>query len=225
MNVAIFVEGTTELEFVATLIAALCGRRDISYEFREQFGGKLRTVRVVNSPVATTRVLLVNCHSDEQVKTRVRDSYPSLVAAGYNYVIGLRDVYPRAPTDLPRIQASLQLGLPLGAVPVVMHLAIMEVESWFLDELTHFPRIDPLLTAPYLLAAGFDVENTLGQDWGHPSETLDNIYRLAGKRYRKKLAHIQRTITALSAEEMYVTVRRRSSSFDRFVSELEQALF
>ncbi|MDD4928368.1 MAG: DUF4276 family protein [Gallionella sp.] len=225
MKVAVFVEGLTELEFVQTLIKVICGRRAITFEILKQYKGSLVVVRVEPTSGATTHVTIVNCCSDEQVKTRMRDAYSSLVIAGYTYIIGLRDAYPYSYTDIPKIQASLSTGVPTQPIPAEMHLAIMEVESWFLDEVTHFKRIDPILTHNVMQSSGFDVVNTMGYDWVHPAQTLDDIYRVSGKRYRKKFSHIQRTVNALSPEELYVSVRARSPSFDKFLTGLEAALF
>ena len=225
MKIAVFVEGLTELEFVQSLIKDICGQRGITFEIREQFKGKLVLVRIDIAHGATTHITIVNCHSDEQVKTRLRDAYPSLVTSGYTHVIGLRDVYPFNSADIPKIQGALLVGIPTGPIPTEMHLAIMEVESWFLDEITHFESIDPALSHQFMASAGFDVVNTMGADWAHPAKTLDDIYRLSGKRYRKKSSHIRRTVDALSPEELYVTVRGRSPSFNGFLVGLETALF
>jgi hypothetical protein len=94
MKVALFVEGLTELEFVKSLITELCGARGIAFEIYEQYRGNLVLVKVERPPGASTHILIADCHSDDQVKTQIRDQYPSLVAAGYSHVIGLRDVYP-----------------------------------------------------------------------------------------------------------------------------------
>lgn len=225
MKIALFVEGFTELEFVQSLIKAICGKRRVTFEIQEQFKGSLVLVRIDTAPNATTHVTIVNCRSDEQVKTRLRDAYPSLVSSGYTHVIGLRDVYPFSSADIPKIQAALAVGIPTGPIPAEIHLAITEVESWFLDEITHFERIDSGLTAQAITSAGFDVRNTLGADWTHPAKTLDDIYRITGKRYRKKTSHIRRTVNALSLEELYVSVRERSPSFNGFLAGLEEALF
>lgn len=225
MKLAVFVEGLTELEFVQALIKSICGQRGITFEIREQYKGSLILVRVDVAPGATTYVMITNCRSDEQVKTRLRDAYPSLVTAGYTHIIGLKDVYPFSSADIPKIQAKLSVGMPIGPIPAEMHLAILEVESWFLDEITHFERIDPTLTNAAIASAGFDVVNTMGADWTHPAQTLDDIYRLSGKRYRKKTNHIRRTVNALSPEELYLSVRERSPSFHGFLTGLEAALF
>jgi hypothetical protein len=112
-----------------------------------------------------------------------------------------------------------------GPIPVQMHLAILEIEAWFLEETTHFLRIDPLLTPAAIAAAGFDLGGTPGASRPHPAETLDNIYKIAKKRYRKRARHIKRTLAALSHDEMYVTVRGVAPSFDEFLTSIEASLF
>lgn len=226
MKIAVFVEGLTELEFVWSLIRSVCGQRGIDLEIRQQSHGRLVFVSLDKVPAATTYVLIVNCQTDGQVKTQIRDQYNSLVLADYTHIIGLRDVFPLGHADIPKLQSALATGLPTGGqVPVEMHLAILEVESWFLDEITHFQRIDPSLTLASITAGGFDIVGTLGEVWENPAQTLDNIYKLCGKRYKKKKNHIQRTVNSLSPDELYVNVRLRAPSFDRFLASLECALF
>ncbi|HRE17969.1 MAG TPA: hypothetical protein PLW86_13035 [Rhodocyclaceae bacterium] len=207
------------------LITALCGDRGIDIEIREQYAGKLLIVSLQQAPGATNHVLIVNCHQDGQVKTQIRTQYASLVAAGYTKIIGLRDVFPFAHADLPKLKAATNTGLPSGPIPVCLHFAILEVEAWFLDEITHFERIDPGLTPAAIAAGGFDLLNKCGETWPHPAKALDEIYQLAQKRYRKKRRHIERTMSALCPEELYVTVRNRAASFDGFLSSLEASLF
>lgn len=225
MKIAIFVEGLTELEFVRSFLISLYGSKGFHLQVKKQHGGKLILVVDDPAPGTTDFVLLVNCQTDNQVKSQIRDQYPTLASAGYNCIIGLRDIYPDQHNTLPRYKAALFAGLPTGNVPIFMHLSVLEIEAWFLDELTHFQRIDPALTPTSISAAGYDLVNIKGEQWPHPADTLDNIYRLAGKRYRKKTRHIQRTINALSPEEMYVNVALRSPHFSDFLTSLESAIF
>lgn len=225
MKVAIFLEGQTEVEFVRHFIEAICGRRAVTYSFSKQVGGRIEHVEIQHADDAVVFVMLVNCQNDDQVKTQIKEQYDSLVRAGYTKIIGLRDVYPLKFSDVDKIERHLQTGVPKGKVDATMYLAVMEVESWFLDEITHFQRIDQQLTEASVVSAGYDIVNLRGKDWEHPAETLDAIYKLAGKRYRKKLRYIKRTVGALCANELYVSVRGRSESFDRFVTGLEDALF
>jgi len=158
--------------------------------------------------------LIVDCSNDEQVKTQIREQYPSLVATGYTAIIGLRDVYHHPPKDLARIQTLLYVGLPSGSVTSQMHLAVMEVEAWFLGETTHFARVDHVLTVPFIVGNGFDITENSADSCQHPAQFLDDIYRLSGKKYvgsrgQKDKLRVLRTINALSFEELYLNVRQQ----------------
>lgn len=225
MKIAIFVEGLTEQEFVQSFLKSLYGSKGFHLQIKKQFGGKLLLEVDNPAPGTTDFVLLVNCQTDNQVKSQIREQYPTLVSAGYSCIIGLRDIYPDLHHTLPKYKAALRVSLPVGKVPIFMHLSVLEIEAWFLDELTHFQRIDPALTITAIVASGYDLLNVTGEQWEHPADTLDNIYRLAGKRYRKKTRHIQRTINALCPEELYVTVTGRAPHFAQFLATLEAAIF
>jgi len=225
MKIAIFVEGLTEMIFTESLIRNLCGSRGVTFELRKQHAGHLILMEIKENPEATTHILIVNCQSDGQVKSQIRDQYNSLVKSKYTHIIGLRDVYPLSISDIEKLMKMLDYGLPTKPIPCQMHLAVLETESWFLDEISHFERIDPILTVDNIKHAGFDLMHNHGKNWPHPAETLDTIYKIAKKRYRKKATHINRTISALSPEALYLNVRQRSESFNNFITALETTLF
>jgi hypothetical protein len=229
-KVAIFVEGLTEQELVVELVSAIVGARGVNVVLGRQWKGKVVLEPVTVDPAFAFLVLVVDCANDEQVKTQIRDQYQSLVAGGYTAIMGLRDVYPYARADIPAIQAALQLGLPGGAVAPEMHLAIMEVEAWFVAESTHFARVHPSLSPAFIVAQGIDILGTTGDAWGHPAGVLHAIYRLVGLSYmsprgQKSRRRVQRTLRALSFDELYVNVRGATPAFDAFVTSLEIALF
>jgi hypothetical protein len=229
-KVAIFVEGLTEQELVVGLLSALVGQRGVNVLLGRQWKGKVIVQPSTPDPSCAFFAFVVDCANDEQVKTQIREQYPSLVASGYTAIIGLRDVYPSPRSDLASIYAGLGKGLPIGEVAPEMHLAVMEVEAWFLAEVTHFARLHHTLSASFIVAAGFDVVGTAGDAWDHPAEVLDSIYKLANLRYMtargaKSKKRVQRTLRALSLDELYVRVRPRIPAFDGFISNLESALF
>ena len=229
-KVAVFVEGLTEQELVVELVSAVVGTRGVNVVLGRQWKGKVEVQPSAIDAALDFLVLVVNCSNDEQVMTQIREQYPNLIASGYTAIIGLRDVYPFAHTDIPAIRAGLSVTLPSGAVIPEVHLAIMEVEAWFLAESTHFSRVHASLTVPFIVAGGIDVVGTNGDAWGHPAEVLHSIYKQAGMSYmsprgQKSKRRIQRTLRALSFEELYITVRGTIPSFDAFVRSLEFALF
>lgn len=224
-KVAVFVEGLTEQEFVVRLLTELAGKRGISFNIQKQHGGCLTFVELRSHPKPEVEVLIANCDTDNQVKSQIADQYDSLNRAGYSLIIALRDVYPLTHQDIPELQKYMSTGLPNGGIPIHLHLAILEVEAWFLEELSHFKRIDQNITEADLLAGGFDPEKTRAFDLEHPAVILDEIYKRAGKRYTKKRSRIQRTIDALSYEDVYIKVRQMAPSLDAFIGSLEAGIF
>lgn len=230
IKVAVFVEGMTEQEFVIALVTSLVGNKGLHVALGRQWKGKVTITPT--GPVGDVDffVLVIDCASDEQVKTQVRDQYPSLVAAGYTTIIGLRDVYPFDRADIEPIRKALIVGLPTAPLVPQIHLAVMEVEAWFISETTHFPKIDDTLTLPFIVGCGFDIVNRLGSSWDEPARTLDSIYKLANKSYLtasggKKKNRVLRTLRAMSIEDLYVDVRQKLPELDGFISSIETALF
>lgn len=224
-KVAIFVEGQTEAELVIRVLRLLCGNRGIQIERHEQRGGTLHLLTQAGNSQAQFFALVANCNNDGQVNSQIRDRYAGLAQQGFTYIVGLRDLYPMARHKLPRFQLEMQKHLPVGNVPVDVHLAVMEVEAWFLDEVSHFERIDAALTLQRLDSEGFDVQNRLGESWDAPAETLDSIYQLVGKAWKKTAKQVERTVEALCMDSFYVAARDRSPSLDAFFTSLESALF
>lgn len=228
-KIAIFVEGMTEQEFVIALVTSVVGAKGLQFERAQQLRNSVVISHVAPEEDTKFFILVVDCRGDSQVKSQIREQYQKLTAAGFTSIIGLRDVYPLAREDIEKIQQTLDKGLPSGEVKASLYLAVMEVEAWFIAESTHFEKIDPLLTHDVRVAAGFDT--TRHPDlWDHPAETLHAIYKLGNKAYvdsagSKTRNRVQRTLRALSFDEMYVNVRSRITALDGFVNEVERALF
>lgn len=224
-KVAVFVEGLTEAELTAELLISLCGKRGIAIDLHKQFGGTLHFLESRGANGAKLSALVANCSTDGQVKTQIRDRYAGLVAQGYTRIIGIRDVYPFLRTEIPALEAAKHVNLPAGPIPIDLHFAVMEVEAWFLDEITHFERIHANLTISRLVSAGFDVAKHQGDTWDHPAATLNAIYQLEGRAWKKTGDHVRRTVQALCMESLYTNARTRSASLSAFIESLEVALF
>jgi len=223
---AVFVEGLTEQEFTIRLLTELASNYHIEFKLYKQHRGQLtyselRSIMENGSP--SVQVLIVNCCNDEQVKSQIIDQYASLTSAGYNLIVGLRDVYPLTHSDINKLTEHLFTGMPNSNIPVHLHLAILEIEAWFIEEHSHFSRVDESITTAQLASHGVTPE-CLASDLTHPAETLDLIYRSVGKRYNKKLSQIKRTIDALSYEELYINTRHKAPSLDGFIKSLEEGL-
>ncbi|WGG50316.1 hypothetical protein [Rugamonas sp. DEMB1] len=205
-KIAIFVEGMTEQEFVVWLVKKIAGGKGLVIDLSKQHGGKVTITMTAVNPAINFYVLVVDCSSDAQVKSQIVIQYPTLIVQGFSSIIGLRDIYPLPIADLPKVRQHLQAGLPAGPVIPIIHLAIMEIEAWFISELTHFAVLDNKLTVPQIVASGFPVTTARSDSWEHPAQVLHDIYKIAKLGYMKGGAKtrskVQRTIAALSYTQL-----------------------
>lgn len=219
----------TEQVFVSALITYMAQQADLHIQYGHQWKGKLILQAGAPGQGVTHFVLLVDCRAETQVKTQIIDNYQQLQNAGYDAVIGLRDVYPIPLADVPKVEAALAVGLPVGSVPVALHLAITEIETWFLAETTHFAKIDAKLTLALIAQAGVDLLNVPPQQWHHAAAVLDGIYSLVGLRYTtnsgsKQPNRVKRTVRALDMDHLLNSVRGKVAELDAFVGSIEAGM-
>lgn len=223
-KIAIFVEGLTELEFLKSLINEIATTKNVSLEIHAQHKGVLHLVTKQQAPKPEVHFLLANCCNDDQVKTLIIDNYSGLVSQGYSQIIGIRDVFPLSHADIPKLVKHAKTGLPTTPISPEIYLAVMEIESWFIEEHTHFKRIDIQLSEEKIEAAGFDKNTISAEQLANPALTLHQIYQTVGKAYKKSSKHIQRTVQALDYSELRTSTRTRSTSLNSALNAIEKHL-
>ncbi|WAP65491.1 hypothetical protein OZ911_08835 [Pseudomonas fortuita] len=227
-KIAIFVEGQTELHFVSRLITEVAGYGNVAIELWLHRGGAYSKLREegASPEVADVFVMLVNCCGDG-VKTSILERKSLLFAKGFEAILGLQDLYPKPIEDLDRFQAGLDKGLADLGENIKIFLAVGEVEAWFLNEFTHFEKLDSKLSVSYISKeSGFNPEEESAEtEVRHPAGKLKEIYALADIRYRKREGDTHRLVSYINYENMYLSVRGISKSLDCFLSGLETVLF
>lgn len=210
-KLAIFVEGQTEQLFIEKYVLALVQKQHLIIEKYELVGGKTSPRQMVQIQAATPAsearfyVLIANCRTDGRVISDIRDRYENLVCAKYAAIIAVRDVYPIPKADLAKLRNGLEATLPKNPVPVTVVLGVMEIESWFLAEYTHFPKIHTSLDAAGIAKSfGFDPAKDDMQHRPNPADDLHKIYSQVGFAYRKTRAQINRTLNALDFGKLYL---------------------
>ena len=135
----------------------------------------------------------------------------------------MRDVRPQfSYADIPKLEAGLKLYIKTSLAPVVFVLGVMEIESWFLAESSHFSRIDPSLTADLILARlGFHPVNDDMQLRASPAEDLNNCYALVGKSYTKGAGQ---TVPALDFGVMYLELPAKIAYLATLIEVVEDFL-
>ena len=199
-KIAIFVEGQTERMFVTKLLQEIAGYKNISIDIL-QFQGNRRNrqpSQQINSEIREDTpffALLYDCGSESHVVSDIKKQHESLIKRNFEKIIGLRDLYPKPLTDKQGIEDGIKGFLkPLikNGIPISVILAIIEVEAWFLGEAMFFSKIDNRLTTDFILQnCGIDLINLDVEQRPHPSEDLNNIYRLIGKTYDKNKEQVK----------------------------------
>lgn len=170
-------------------------------------------------------VLIINCGTDSQVVSQIKRKQKSLHAAGYSKIIGLKDLHPASLMDEASLNTDIQNIINSAEIETSFVFAVLETESWFLEEVNHFEKIDPQMTLPAILEKGFDLVNKRGYEWESPAKTLHQIYSEWKYAYRKNRRSINRTVGVLDWDEMYVNVSSKSPSLRRLIDYFENALF
>lgn len=227
-KLAIFVEGQTEQIFVQRFLTEIGGERNVTFEVRVLSGGSFTTLRGTVAPALGPKllpsyfVLIVNCQNDERVKSVVLDQRASLTKNGYSLILGLRDLYPRPLADLKKTKIDLKYGIPTNGVPTFILLAVAEIEAWFLQEFTHFQRIDVKLNpACFKNDFGFDPMDDCAEMIAAPAALLNEIYSSVGKAYKKKRSNVERTVRELDYERLYLDISKKLPHLGEFLEHID----
>jgi hypothetical protein len=229
-RLAIFVEGQVELIFVTKLLEEIAGEKNIAIQ-QEVLGRETKqSISILQSPSIQTGtryyILIRDCGGESRVMSEIRDNYDGLQSAGYDGILGLMDVYPKAYSDIPRLKEGMSLVSPKGSLPAQVVLAVMEIEAWFIAETSHFPKVHPELTLNLIEEQlGITIVPEEIERWDHPSERINQIYHLVPDRsYRKKRGRVNRTIDILDYASLYLNLRYRIEHLGEFIDHIDQFL-
>ena len=233
-KLAIFVEGQTEQIFVEHLLNYLAEDYKISIEKRRGYGGRDsgRSFITLSSPDKKTAfyILLVDSSNDGRVLTDIRESYEGLCRQKYDKIIGLRDVYPHAYSDFRKLKRLTSKLIPEGKITPVLCFAVLEVETWFIAEYTHFTKIHPKLNRRFIKKnTGLDpadpkIEETIGPHTEHglsPASYLRKIYKLGNRSYNKKRQQVLNLVKVLNFKEIVHEVPKRAHALGFFIRQLQ----
>lgn len=229
-RLAFFVEGYSEVLFVEKLIEEIAGKNNVTIDRGLIKGGKRipKQLTVLNAKNIISGceyyVLILNCQGDHQVKIRMVEEHINFTSSGYEKIIGIRDVRPDFQySEIPRLQTTMQSGFDPSLIPIEIILSIMEIESLFLGETTHFEKINPAITVSAVKAKlGFDPISDDMELRQEPAADLADCYAIAGKLYAKEL--VQDTIDALDFDRIYLEQPKRFQSLSRLVSNIDSFL-
>jgi hypothetical protein len=225
-QLAIFVEGKTELLFIKRLLIEIAGIKNIEIQCKILQGqGRCPEIERFTDSKSKYKILLYNSCADNRVLSDMKDNYMNLIFnKGYSKILGIRDLYPKSFERKNRIIESIQQHLDnekLDKIRII--IAVMEIETWFIGELTHYTKIDPELTLEHIKENLIDLENLndIEKDISHPAGLLHKIYQLKGKAWKKTERHIHRTVNNLDYENLYIKTRNNIPSLNQLIIELD----
>ena len=206
-KLAFFVEGQAEQMFAQGLVEFCAKECNLSIESKRGNLGKKgqRIYMEIDAKKIGTGedyfVLIVDSAGDESVVSDIIERFEGLGRESYSMILGLRDVRPNfSREEIDRLQMGMNSAVaPLIGIPIELYLSIMEIESWFLAENTHFVRIDADLTKERITEeVGFFPDNQNAESRDIPSKDLDDIYKIVGKQYDKSRSVVTEVINTLS---------------------------
>lgn len=229
-KIAFFVEGQTEQVFIKRLVREIIGHKNLTILLKKISGGtnapKREFIRNYSISLKSEYTALIyDCGSDNRVKSEIIDNISSLREAGYSCIIGLRDLYPLAIEELPRLEKGLKyLPYPLKKkdYPFDIVVAVREVETWFLAESSHFLKVDKKLTGRFIekhLGFNPDLINPISRE--HPSEDINRIYKLIGRSYTKKYWQVEKLVNRLDFNKIKKDIRFKIASLNDLITTIE----
>jgi hypothetical protein len=167
-------------------------------------------------------ILIIDCGQDERVKSDIIERYNGLITSGYQVIIGMRDAYPVLRDDIQRLRQGFAFRLPNRPVDPLLVLAIMEIETWFLGEHSHFLHIHPSLTVDRVQQNfGFNLTTDDMQLRDRPSRDLEDIYFLEYIYYNKTRECVERTVNALNFDMLIRQIALRIDDLGNLVNTIQ----
>jgi len=198
-------------------------------------GREIRAKYDYLNPSAEINFLIVNVGQDEKVLSIIKEREANLIRKGFERIIGLRDMYSeeyskRSPNEINDIVTmsfikgwNSTIQKMSDPSKIRMHIAIMELEAWFLGIYDIFKRINSILSVEYIEnELGFNLADIDPQtEFFKPAEEVNRIFQLVGLQYKKKEHDVESICSNINNDDLYNSFKNgRCSRFKDFYEEL-----
>ena len=238
MRCAVYVEGQSELLFVADVLSKYsaydserCGFLCINLS-ADDF--ERMTFPQQGDETSRDYYQIVNVNNDNRVVSRLKKDIPGLLQSGYNVVIGLKDVYgnayeqiaggrpviDRAKIEMMHSVQTEAIMAPAGS-DCRLHFAIMEYESWMLALIERYVAGRGKDFAEICKKLGIERNCDFEQCVFHPYPLAQKIFQECGEDYHKHGKESFSFLSFLTVED-YEALRHsgRCASFAKFIDSL-----
>ena len=192
VKMAFFVEGQTERIFLENLLNEYFTHPYFNVESVQLIEGKATSITKANYDHDNIRLyfLIYDVMGDGNVNGAIHERSESLInKREYSHIIGIRDLFPQPIESLPQmINAFNDFFSDKDYFDKLTQIvAIMEIEAWFLADYNHFARMDQRLVPEWINEnLNIDILNDDLEAYPHPAQTLNRIWNLVGKTYKKR---------------------------------------
>ena len=188
-----------------------------------------------SNPNAEVSFLIINVGQDEKVLSFIKEREQSLLSKGYEKIIGLRDMYSeeymkRSPdeindgvinTFIDGWNSTIQnMNNPSK---IILYIAVMELEAWFLAMYNIYERINPVLNIEYIESElGFDLACIDPQsEFLRPATVVNKILQLVGFQYNKKEHEVEKICSMIDIDDISIILEGgKCRNFKDFYEEL-----
>ena len=230
-KIAFFVEGQTEQIFVNRLVRYILGPKNtIIIQKKVKGGTKIPKMEITINKNETSNplyeVLIINCGSDNRVKSEMLENLENLELSKYDNIIGLRDLYPLPLSETDKLKKGLSF-LPIQYRNRVINfdivLAVREIESWFLSDRSLFYNINNKLTDNFLLKQiGYVPGRVKWTTIEHPAEEINKVLQLIGQSYSKKMQQTKKVIYTLNMRTIMHVLRYKIDELNKLICYIEK---
>ena len=237
-KIAIFVEGQTELIFVREYLLKQFEYQGIDVECRNLFRDEKIQSAEYDFPNAEADVhfQIINVGNDTSVLQRILKREQLLWNAGYQRIIGLRDMYSgdyieamKQPREIkPELNYKFIEGTnktieekAIKPQNIKFHFAIMELEAWFLGIPNLWER-KGISNQSIKEKLGFNLSEIDPETtFLHPAETIKDILKIINEPYRKQASEVESLVSYIEKQDFEdLRNSQKCNSFREFTSNL-----
>lgn len=235
-KVVIFTEGQSEQIFIRHLLLQTMDCSKVSFRCLRLYAGREIPAKFdYLNPNAEINFLIVNVGQDEKVLSIIKEREANLIRKGFERIIGLRDMYSeeyskRSSSEINNSITRLFIDGWNSTIQkmsnpskIRMHIAIMELEAWFLGIYDIFKRINSILSVEYIEnELGFNLADIDPQtEFFKPAEEVNRIFQLVGLQYKKKEHDLESICSKINTDDLCNAFKNgRCSRFKDFYEEL-----
>ncbi|MCK4408211.1 MAG: DUF4276 family protein [Bacteroidales bacterium] len=230
IRIAFFVEGKTERIFIENFLDNYYTHPFFNVESQELRGGRAK--KIIKSNYEDNNIkysfLIFDVGGDGSVAGAILERSKKLIESyGYNHILGIRDLYPNTREQLDLVYSTFNEIFQNDSIlnDISLIIAVMEIEAWFLADYPFFLKVDNRLTASKINEnLSIDIENDDLEEYRQPAKIIDKIYKIVGKRYKKRESDSYSICSHIDFDELCLNQNKRNRipSFDSLINKIDE---